>query len=147
MKQLNDILEIFANRGSGADENAKPYKRLTRSQQIAKRDREIEKATARMAAKNKAVSNINEAESAKDRFSHHEALVKQHLKDISSGLAAMKANAKQTSGIHYGHVGTIADHAERLKDIADCLHNRGEYAPENIAHYSGKYTRGMKLKD
>lgn len=130
MKQLNDILEIFANRGSGADVNE-----AARGKYKSKLDKEIDDTIARVNAQRSGHKGASE------RFTHHEALIKQHLKDISNGIANMKSEAQKTTGIHYGHVGTMADHSEKLKDIADSLHNRGEYAPENVSRYEGKFTR------
>lgn len=58
------------------------------------------------------------------KYVEAQAQIAQHLADIKSGLAAHAANMSK----NWGHVGDVQHHAAQLKDIADALHHRGEYA-------------------
>lgn len=71
-------------------------------------------------------------QSAATRYADQQAEALELLKQIRAGLEAHKREAKTGRGINWGHVGDMGRYLEQLQDVADSLHNRGEYAPENV---------------
>lgn len=60
------------------------------------------------------------------------AQVKKLVADIESGITQFdRRSARSGSDPHYGHIGALDNYAEKLADIADALHKRGEYDPNN----------------
>jgi hypothetical protein len=69
---------------------------------------------------------------AAERYLLHQAVIKSYLRDIEAGLAA-HADEFEKSGLKdWGYTGDLERFSSDLKDVADALLKRGEYAPENV---------------
>ena len=65
-------------------------------------------------------------------YEHALADVYKLITEIQDGVKAYdRRNARFGNVPHYGHVGDLAHYAAQLRDVADSLHNRGEYAEED----------------
>ena len=79
------------------------------------------------------VEHIDEALDAAARYGQHHVAIKELMKSISQHVDAHKADAlkhrdyRGKKGVHWGHVGDLAQVHSQLADIHDRLAQQGEY--------------------
>lgn len=79
------------------------------------------------------VENIDEALDAAARYGQHHTAIKELMKSISQHIESHKNDAlkhrdyRGKKGVHWGHVGDVAQVHSQLADIHDRLAQQGEY--------------------
>jgi hypothetical protein len=62
----------------------------------------------------------------------HREVIDSYLRDIKAGLDAHAKEFEASGSKDWGYAGDLNQFAADLKDVADALLKRGEYAPENV---------------
>ena len=70
------------------------------------------------------------------RYTNH---IDSNIEMLERMLKTLKAEKKATKDPNWSDVATQGHYRENIQEMCDCMHDEGEYAPENIVSSSDRH--------